>query len=455
MAYGLAINFLNLNKSELRKNKLTVLKSSLNSQQTLLTMFSKEADTTTEASFVISGNIARAKCRYSDGEFVKNIAEVVAVLDPNNTKLQRLIAQTPASCHATERRISQISADVAGKMQNDLKNSLAFRFALDESTDIQDNPQLAVFVCYVSFDVTVKEEMLDLVALKETTRGVDIKNALDRALTNADIPLDKLISVATDGAPAMVGKNAGLIALMKNDPSFPEFLPVHCIIHHEHLAARYFKYENVMKSILEIVNFICLNGKSHRQFKNFMDELELEDKPSDVSFYCIVRWLSTSNVLNRFVDLLEPIITFLEEKKIFYPELENDEWMQDLMFLTDIMNHLQTLNLPLQGKDKIVSDLTQTIFSFQNEIRVFQRDILSRNFSYFPNLKRRVNTFPDIEIKDHKLEEYEDKLQGLLDNFLDRFEDLQKLKPCFAFLVNPFMVDVINDGCPTGSKFQK
>ena len=45
--------------------------------------------TTTEASFVISWNIARAKRPYSDSEFVKkNIAEVVAVLDPNNTKLQ-------------------------------------------------------------------------------------------------------------------------------------------------------------------------------------------------------------------------------------------------------------------------------------------------------------------------------------------------------------------------------
>ena len=43
-------------KSELRKTKLTVLKSPLNSQRTLLTMLSKEADTTTEASFVMSWN---------------------------------------------------------------------------------------------------------------------------------------------------------------------------------------------------------------------------------------------------------------------------------------------------------------------------------------------------------------------------------------------------------------
>ncbi|XP_076034544.1 general transcription factor II-I repeat domain-containing protein 2-like [Oratosquilla oratoria] len=117
--------------------------------------------------------------------------------------------------------------------------------------------------------------------------------------------------------------------------------------------------------------------------------------------------------------------------------------MQDQMLLTHIINHLQTLNLTLQGKNKIVSDLTQTIFSFQSTIRVFQSDILSRNFIHFPNFSRRLNTFLDIEIKDHKLEEY----KVLLDNFLARFDDLRKLKPCFAFLANSFMVDVVNDGC--------
>jgi len=58
---------------------------------------SKEADTTAGANFVISWNIALSKHPYSGGEFVKeNRSEVIAVLDPNNTKLQRLISQTPA-----------------------------------------------------------------------------------------------------------------------------------------------------------------------------------------------------------------------------------------------------------------------------------------------------------------------------------------------------------------------
>ena len=134
-------------KSDIRKRKLTELKSALKRQQSLINVFSKESDVMTEASFVISWNIARAKHSYSDCEFVKkNIADVVAVLEPNNKNLQRLIEKIPSSRRTTQRRISQISADIEVTVQNDLKRSVAFSLALDESTDIQDYPQLAIFV---------------------------------------------------------------------------------------------------------------------------------------------------------------------------------------------------------------------------------------------------------------------------------------------------------------------
>ena len=60
------------------------------------------------------------------------------------------------SRRTTQRRISQISADIAVTMQSGLKSSLALSIALDESTDIQDNPQLAIFVRYVSSDLERK-----------------------------------------------------------------------------------------------------------------------------------------------------------------------------------------------------------------------------------------------------------------------------------------------------------
>lgn len=42
-------------------------------------------------------------------------------------------------------------------------------------------------------------------------------------------------------------------------------------------------------------------------------------------------------------------------------------------------------------------------------------------------------------------EEYKDKLQGLIQNSLARYNDLRKLYPCLAFLANPFKVDMVND----------
>ena len=85
-----------------------------------------------------------------------------------------------------------------------MKNCIAFSLALDESTDITDLPQLAVFRSFVSPDFVVKEQLLDLLVLQELTRDVDIKSALDSIMKTFNVPLNKLVSIATDGAPAML-----------------------------------------------------------------------------------------------------------------------------------------------------------------------------------------------------------------------------------------------------------
>ena len=59
---------------------------------------------------------------------------------------------------------------------------------------------------------------------------------------------------------------------------------------------------------------------------------------------------------------------------------------------TDVMDHIQAVNLPLQGRDKIVSDLNQRIFSFQVKIYIFQRDIDTKSLQHFPLLKEHVNS---------------------------------------------------------------
>ena len=59
---------------------------------------------------------------------------------------------------------------------------------------------------------------------------------------------------------------------------------------------------------------------------------------------------------------------------------------------TDVMNHLQALSLSLQGQDMIVCDFAQTIVSFQNKLKLFQRDINTRSLQHSPMLKGLVNS---------------------------------------------------------------
>jgi len=74
---------------------------------------------------------------------------------------------------------------------------------------------LAVLICFVSPVFVVKELLLDLVALQESTRGVDIKNALDSIMKTFNVPLNKLVSIATDGGPAMLSKKIGSYGAFK------------------------------------------------------------------------------------------------------------------------------------------------------------------------------------------------------------------------------------------------
>jgi len=85
------------------------------------------------------------------------------------------------------------------------------------STVVQDQPQLALFVRYANFDLILNEWLLDIIAFKESARGVDVEHALDTIPTNAEVSLNTLVSVATDGAHSMVGNKADLKGRVKND----------------------------------------------------------------------------------------------------------------------------------------------------------------------------------------------------------------------------------------------
>lgn len=81
-------------------------------------------------------------------------------------------------------RISEQSADLDSQLKRKVESFLAFTVAIDESTDITDVAQLAIFIRGVDDTLTVTEEFLELVPMTDTTTAEDIfcsvVGALDR-----------------------------------------------------------------------------------------------------------------------------------------------------------------------------------------------------------------------------------------------------------------------------------
>ena len=67
-----------------------------------------------------------------------------------------------------------------------------------------------------------------------TTKGEDLFNQVIMAMNNFELPFEKLSGIATDGAPAMVGAQKGLTALVKKEMSRLSLDPRDLVVCHEY-----------------------------------------------------------------------------------------------------------------------------------------------------------------------------------------------------------------------------
>ena len=197
--------------TELRQHKLFTLKGPAEKQMQFFQKFTKQSEIAMLASYQLACNIAKAKKPYDEGEFSKKcLNDAVDVLSPENSKLKQMVSDLQLSRHTVERRVSDISTVIESQLHSDLQACEYFSVALDESCDIQDKPQLAIFARSVPNYCVIQEDLLDIVPLKDRTRGIDMKATMMAAFAKANLPIPKLTAIAMDGAPAMVGSVNGL-----------------------------------------------------------------------------------------------------------------------------------------------------------------------------------------------------------------------------------------------------
>ncbi|XP_061882828.1 general transcription factor II-I repeat domain-containing protein 2-like isoform X2 [Entelurus aequoreus] len=254
-------------------------------------------------------------------------------------------------------------------------------------------------------------------------------------LNEKGIDLKKVVSIATDGAPAMLGREKGLVPRLREH--HPGLICYHCIIHQSVLCASLGEvYSEIMTTMMKLINFLrASSALQHRLLRTFLSEVDAAF--DDLLVHNNVRWLSKGRVLERFWAIREELQVFLSQQnsakaKQFLEFLQNAGKMEAVAFLADITSHLNDLNLKLQGKKNTVCELMSEARAFQRKLELFKSDI-QEELLHFPKLLELTKGEGDHQC-------HLEFLEKLIANFKTRFDGFILGKQVLLFIENPFLI---------------
>ncbi|XP_074045122.1 LYR motif-containing protein 9 isoform X1 [Macrotis lagotis] len=392
-----------------------------------------DSDSVIQTSYVVSELIAKKLRPHVEGEFVKECLVAAAeLLAPEKVRLFQSVS-------LSRRTVSDRITDLAQDIEKTLKDSAAefqfFSLACDGTMDITSTAQLAIFVRGITAEFVTREELLSLEAMHSNTGGEDLFERLVLSMKKLELTFEKLSGLTTDGAPAMVDSQKGLIAFVKKelnrlslDPS--DLITCHCIIRQESFCAQSSRLSSVMSTVVACINFVKSRGFNSCPFKELLNDLVSEY--GDLVYHCEVQWLSRGNTLKRFYELRSEVKQFMEMKGKPVRELSDRQWLCDLAFMVDITRYLSELTAQLQCPKQLLSTLFSNMESFEAKLRLWKVQLERNNMVYFPTLE---------EQKPSTTLEYAGECEKLIEAFMERFKDVKSKEMELSIFATPFSVE--------------
>ncbi|UYV69091.1 hypothetical protein LAZ67_6002396 [Cordylochernes scorpioides] len=359
----------------MRQEKLKEFKLGMKKQQFMFTKVSQESEAAVHASYVLSEMIAKHSKPFTEGDFIKEcLIKAAEIVCPGSVKTFQAIS---LSRNTVVERVT----DMARNLNDQIKEKSS---------------------CFEAFSIACDE--------------------------------------TTDGAPSMTGKTNGFVALLRKKLSEisdgSNIHHTHCIIHQEVLCTKVIKMENVLTPIKKFINFIRSRGLNQRQFSLFLTELESEY--SGLSYYTEVRWLSCSKVLKQFWDLKEEICQFLITKNQDITLFSDQVWLQDFSFMVDITKHLSDLNLKLQGKDQIITNMCDQVNAFKCKLVLWEKQLKNEDLMHFPTCNMYKSSLGETA----SYQKYAEKILSLRNEFETRFSDFKSLEGKFTLFSSIFSINI-------------
>ena len=133
--------------SQARVDEVESLKAALVSEQAVMVRFASLQKRGTEASLRVSKIIAKAMVPYSHADIVKEcMIEATSALFPDKPDIINKVKSLPLSRMTCSRRVEDVGSDLFRQLKTRLLKADCYSIAIDESCDIMDVAQMAVFV---------------------------------------------------------------------------------------------------------------------------------------------------------------------------------------------------------------------------------------------------------------------------------------------------------------------
>ncbi|KII62683.1 hypothetical protein RF11_03483 [Thelohanellus kitauei] len=206
------------------------------------------------------------------------------------------------------RRVSDLASDVRRQVARHIHNYKYFSLAMDESTYISEIAQVAVFIRSLNDEFELITELLGLESIHETTKGSDLLET--KALHN--------LTVFVQIVQQLYGQTiwmCGVVEKVSWSPSFE--------------ISFYYSPGSI---VLRDIKFEACHGCG--------TELCQQNKRQNTE-------LKRVQTISKYPAKCEFVVC--------------DDWLNEMAFCIDITSHLNALNVNLQGKKKLFTDLCHSL----------------------------------------------------------------------------------------------
>ena len=336
--------------------------------------------------------------------------------------------------------LSAINETIVEEIDSNLRSSKFIGIIVDESTDVTVYKKLNMYFRCLKKDtnepVTHFIECVSIPDGKANTKVQEIK-----VLEEKEFDYSFCVSLASDGAAVMMGKNNGVGALLRREVN-PRLVQVHCVAHRVALAAgqacRDVPYFNEYQATLKMI-YRFYNNSAVRYNELRAMEVVLEDEnmrrltlKEPASF----RWLSLDAAVTAVLDVYPALVKALEneaagknntEAKGLFNRVRSITFLLSTGFLKDVLNIISKLSKIFQRDNLDVSVVNTLLESTIERLTQFK----STNGKELEEMYSAIkdSTYKQVKLLDKQVlriqfqnssQMYIDKL---LENLADRFED--------------------------------